>query len=240
MSHASKARATVSHLHMTLPFFLGVVGACAVGFMLTTPASAAGAILMGITMCLTLTLDGKYNPIVDTFHVFTLLGLACLFVPPLVVLILHYYISILVLSRTFSLRAFCAGVIGLCLSGLAAMGVCHFMGRGELIAWWWEGLTSLRLTAGERDYLSLGPWIGIPWAVLVLLTLWCGVGYYVRGRMRDKIRVRTLYALLFWQAILLTLVVVILPCEATTLLAPMVMAAAPVAVHRLSLRGTRG
>ncbi len=212
---------------------LFIFSAACLGFLHPWQPAIMAAFFLTASMYLLFNVDRRASLVVDTFHVFLLLGAACLFVPQLVVLIPFYYISVALLGHPFSFKAFCAGIVGLMLAAGIALCVCYLADKLSLAESWWTGLTSLRAWSVE-GYLRADLLVLACWAIMILLTLWCGI-YYINNRNKDKLRVRARYLFLFVQAIVLALVVALQPQYAHSLLAAMMVSLAPIAAHYFTL-----
>ncbi|MCD8266977.1 MAG: hypothetical protein LUC33_07480 [Prevotellaceae bacterium] len=212
---------------------LFIVSAATLGFLHTLQAANIAAFFLAASMYLTFGVDRRSSLVVDTFHILFLLGVACLFVPQLVVLIPFYYICVALLGRPFSLKTFTAGIVGLVLAAGAALTVCYLTGRLDLARDWWEGLTGLSALSVE-GYLRGDLLVLTCWAIMMVLALWCGI-YYLSNRTKDKIRVRARYLILFVQVFLLALAVALQPQYAHCLLGAMMVSLAPIVAHYFTL-----
>ncbi len=216
-------------------FFL--LSASCLGFMHPWRTSTIAALSVTTSIYMVFKVSQKNDVVIDTFHIMLLLGLACVFVPQLVVLLLFYYWFIYLMSHTLSFRAFWAGIIGFVMPGCAALGICDLTGNLNM-AWEWYGSLVSFTPIQPESYCGIDVLMAGCWAVLVLLTLWCGV-YYANNRQRDKTKIRTLYQILYALAFVLILMVALQPHLADSLFPVMLVSVSPMVAHYFSLSETR-
>ncbi|MCD8302716.1 MAG: hypothetical protein LUC44_06830 [Prevotellaceae bacterium] len=215
---------------------LYILSAACMGFLHPWQPATAGALSLIAAMYLTFGVDRRKNHIVDTFHIMAFVGIACVFLPQLVVLLPLYYIFVIVLLRSFSSRVFLAGVVGFALPCCAALGVCRLTGGMALAEAWRTSLVTFYPIRAD-SYLGIDPLVACLWAAVLALALWCAV-YYIAASHRDKIRVRTLFFVLLSQAAVITLLAGLQPQHAHSLLPAMMVSVSPLVAHYFTLSDT--
>ncbi len=214
-----------------------IVSVACMGFLHNWQPSTIAALCLVAGEYIILKADMRKSQITDTFHIFLSLGLGSLFVPQLAVFVPFHYWSIILMSRRFSLRAFWAGVIGLALPLLVAVGICHTMGRMDIPMEWYAKIITIHPLASS-NYLSIDEPVALCWAMLLLLTLWCGI-YFWGNMYRDKPRVRTLFRVIYMQTLVIAALAALQPQHACALLPAMMVSTAPIAAHYFTLSDTR-
>ncbi len=215
---------------------LYILSTACLGFLHPWQPATAGALSLIAAMYLTFEIDRRNNHIVDSFHIMLFLGIVCIFLPQLVVLLPLYYMFIIVLLRTFSFRAFWAGVLGFALPCCVALGACRLTGNMVPAEAWRASLVTF-YPIGASSYLGVDPLVACCWAAIVLLTLWCAV-YYISTSRRDKIRVRSLFFILLSQTAVITLLAGVQPQHAFSLLPAMMVSVSPLVAHYFTLSDT--
>ncbi len=177
--------------------------------------------------------DERKSPVNDTFHILLLLGVASLFVPSLVVLVPFFYCFIITMLRTYSLRAFFAGIIGLALPAGVALGIAYLTGNLSAINEWMDSLTDLR-ALHVPSLAEVSSPRALCFISLTLLTLWCGL-WFLGNMYRDKLRIRTIYRIIYTQALVLIIVVALQPHLVAILLPTFLVIVSPIVGHYLTL-----
>ncbi len=177
--------------------------------------------------------DERKSPVNDSFHILLLLGVASLFVPPLVVFVPFFFCFIIAMLRTYSLRAFMAGIIGLALPAGAALGIAYLTGSLSAIDEWTGSLTDLR-ALHVPSLAEVSSPLALCFVALALLTLWCGL-WFLGNMYRDKLRIRTIYRLLYTQALVLIIVVALQPHLVALLLPTLLVVVSPIVGHYFTL-----
>ncbi len=212
---------------------LFMLTSAAAAFMHELSHSSVAALCLAVAIFLTLRIDMGRTYVVDTFHVMLFLCLAALCVPELVAVVPLFFIYIGVMRRAMSLRALCAGLIGLALPLLAFWAI-------EL-----EGLPNLGIKISilwRQDILRLEPlsveaWQGTP------LSVWIGIAalsivsavHYAAHVFADKVRTRTLMQILYVQTTAMILLAALKPAAAERLVAPALVSFCPLVGHHLTL-----
>ncbi len=212
-------------------FFLLAMG-CICCLHVWQPSTIAALCIAG-SEYLIFKADERKSPINDTFHVLLLLGVASLFVPQLVVLAPFFYCYIVTMLRSFSLRAFFAGIIGLVLPFGVALGVVYLADMFSLANEWYASLTDLRALHIPVRTEIVSP-ISVCFIAITMLTLWCCL-WFLNNMYRDKLRVRTIYRILYTQALVLFIVVVLQPHLVGVLFATMLVTISPMVGHYFTL-----
>ncbi len=216
---------------------LFIVSAACLGFMHDWQPTTIAALCLVAGEYMILRADRRKSHIADTFHIFATLGLGCLFVPQLAVLAPFYYWFIVLMLRSFSFRAFWAGVIGLTLPGLVAAGICLATERTAAVAEWCADLITL-YPIDPDNYLGVDQLTAGCWIALAALALWCGK-YFANKIYHDKARVRSLFQIIYMQTAIVAIVAGLQPQHAPDLLPAMLGSTAPCAAHYFTLSDTR-
>lgn len=148
----------------------------------------------------------KVRPEGEIFHAFLFQGLASLIFPPMLVVCLGYYISMMFQLRNFTFRTFAAGLLG------------------ALLPYWFYAAFSLWNGTIDTAFVYLYDWFlpRIPDYSVVSRDQWITLGvigffsltafiHFFRTAYDDKIRTRMLFYVLATQQILIILGIVLLP-----------------------------
>ena len=178
----------------------------------------------------------EHQPVVDIFHSFLLLGLACLYLPQMICLLPFYFWYLIVFLRALTFRGFWAGIIGFLLPGWFVINICFFTNRMALVTGWMNDLTTLQSLC-MAGYVAIPPHTRICWAFVIGLSLWCGI-YYLLNSYNDKIRTRMLHYILIMQSSLIFLMAALQPHLAEKLLMTMMVCCITCIAHYFTLTRT--
>ncbi len=212
-------------------FFILATGS--IGCLHVWSPSTIAALCIAGSGYIILKADEHKSPVNDTFHILLLLGVASLFVPQLVVLVPFFYCFIITMLRTFSLRAFMAGIIGLALPAGAALGIAYLTGSLSAINDWIGSLTDLR-APHVPSLAEVSSPLYLCFIALTLLTIWCGL-WFASNMYRDKLRIRTIYRILYTQALVLIIIVALQPHLVAPLFPTLLVCVSPLIGHYFTL-----
>ncbi|MBR1713196.1 MAG: hypothetical protein IJ722_07315 [Alloprevotella sp.] len=177
----------------------------------------------------------RERPEADAFHAFLLLAVGSFFFPPMILLGVLYFLSMLVQLRSLTWRTFTAGIFGILLP--AAFYAAWVIGRQETAT----ALDFLQpyLHPTMPDYTAIPVWQLVNAGFLALLAL-LGLLHYYRTNFNDKIRVRMCYYAIIMQEVALLAALCLLPEHFTQVFALLILNSAPLLGHYFALaRGGR-
>lgn len=179
----------------------------------------AGAILMAhlsLRMCYKIE-----QPVVDTFHAFFFLGLACIATPWLLLLIPFFLCYLGVVMRDLTWRSFWAGFMGVLLPYAAITGISIYLDNYvyfDSVCYAFTAKPMLLVIATSAypftyflEYiLSLSVWQIITWVTYTLIGIF-GIRHFFKTRYRYKIRERLLTNIEVYDSIAIWLLLLIFP-----------------------------
>lgn len=166
----------------------------------------------------------------EIFHAFLCIGLGSLFFPPIVAVAPFLYFSMIVQMRSFCLRSFLAGLLGLLLPYWAYMGWAVWNNRLDEALSLAEGY----LTVPSPDYSVVGLHERVSLAFVLVLALF-SVVHYLRTAYNDKIRTRMFFYVLIIQVVLLASMLAVVPQWHVMILRLLLVPASPLIGHYLAL-----
>ena len=164
------------------------------------------------------------------FHAFAMLAVAAVFHPLVLIMVPVYYISLIVHFRSFSTRAFLAGLIGLSVPMWFMLAYHIWQGRLDE---WWESITSIGLPA-LPDYSALTVGEAATCAFVLLLGLTALV-HMLRTAYNDKVQTRMTFYFLCVQEAVLMLALALQPHDAHVWLRLLIINSAPLVGHYFAL-----
>ncbi|MCF0198668.1 MAG: hypothetical protein HUK02_05000 [Bacteroidaceae bacterium] len=176
------------------------------------------------------------QPVVEVFHTFLLLAVACLCLPQTLFVVPFYYWHLAVFLRAFTFRSFLAGLMGFLLPALFVG--CYCLLREDptfLLAWWDQWNTLVPIAPQNYQQWALPELLTLCFCAVVVV--WCLLMYFTH-RYDDKIRTRMLYYIYIFQTVVLLAVMVLQPQYALELLPMMLVCATPVVAHYFTLTTT--
>lgn len=164
------------------------------------------------------------------FHAFLFAGVGSIFFPPMLILALLYYFSMLVQLRNFTWRTFMAGVLGM------------------LLPYWLYTAYAIWSNHLDTAFLYLLPWISyhVPDYSSIALSQWVTVGtlgllslfalvHFFHTAYNDKIRTRMFFYVIVTQEIMLSAGLLLLPQFYEVQLALFIANSAPLLAHYYTL-----
>lgn len=166
----------------------------------------------------------------ETFHAFLCIGLGSLLFPPIVVVVPFLYFSMILQMRSFSLRSFLAGCLGLLLPYWMYMGWAVWHNRlDEVLA-----MAGGYVRAPSPDYAVIGLHERVSLVFVIALVL-ISVVHYLRTAYNDKIRTRMFFYVLIIQVFLLISLLALFPQWHSPVLRLLLVPASPLIGHYLAL-----
>lgn len=164
------------------------------------------------------------------FHAFLFAGIGSIFFPPVLIMALLYYFSMLVQLRNFTWRTFMAGVLGV------------------LLPYWLYVAYAIWSNHLDTAFLYLLPWVNyqLPDYSSIALSQWITVGtlgllslfaliHFFHTAYNDKIRTRMFFYVIVTQEIVLSAGLALLPQFYDVLLALFIANSAPLLAHYYTL-----
>lgn len=204
--------------------------------MLVCPALHEFSLSMAVVTCLIVCfflLFGSYQELHAEgriFHAFLFLGLGSMLFPPVLVLCLAAYVSMIFQLRTFTWRTFMAGLFGV------------------MVPYWFYAVWAVWRNQIDTAFLYLVPWftpqlpdygvLTLPQLVTVgvlgFFTL-IAVAHFFHTAYNDKIRTRMLYYVLYTQGLFVFVGLLCLPQYFEQQLRLFILCAAPFIAHYYTL-----
>lgn len=166
----------------------------------------------------------------EIFHAFLCIGLGSLLFPPIVVVVPFLYFSMIVQMRSFSLRTFLAGCLGLLLPYWGYVGWAVWHNRLDEVLNVVEGY--VRVSCPDYSVIGLHEWVSLSFVGALLLF---SIIHYLRTAYNDKIRTRMFFYVLIIQVLLLVSMLLLFPQWNTVLLRMLLVPASPLIGHYLAL-----
>lgn len=181
-------------------------------------------------------MDGVGNTVIHTFHIFVVLGMACLFSPYYIWYGLILYWHIAVTFRKLTFKGFFAGLIGLATPIWVALCTCLIIDKWSMVVAWWHELAKFQPITGEA-FARLDTGVLVCWGFLTVI-LAAGSVYYLLNSYEDKVRTRHLIYMLMTQSAFTLALAALQPHWAPGLLPAMVVSVALLPAHYLTLQRT--
>jgi len=166
----------------------------------------------------------------ETFHAFLCIGLGSLWFPPIIAVAPFLYFSMIVQMRTFSLRSFLAGCLGLLLPYWGYVGWAVWHNRLDEVLDVMERY--VRMPSPDYSVIGLHEWVSL--AFVVALALF-SIMHYLRTAYNDKIRTRMFFYVLIIQVFLLISLLMLFPQWDAAILRMLLVPASPLIGHYLAL-----
>lgn len=201
---------------------------------------SAGAILLAhlsLRMCYKIE-----QPVVDTFHTFFFLGLACIVTPWLLCLIPFFLCYLGLVMRNLTWRSFWAGFMGIMLPYAAIAGICVYIGNYayfDSVRYAFKVRPPLAVIATSAypltyflEYIcSFSVWQVVTWVAYTLVGVF-GIRHFFKTRYRYKIRERLLTNIEVYDSIALWLLLLVFPLHYPSLIGGLAVSLSPLLYKR--------
>lgn len=201
---------------------------------------SAGAILLAhlsLRMCYKIE-----QPVVDTFHAFFFLGLACIVTPWLLCLIPFFLCYLGLVMRNLTWRSFWAGFMGIMLPYAAIAGICVYIGNYayfDSVRYAFKVRPPLAVIATSAypltyflEYIcSFSVWQVVTWVTYTLIGIF-GIRHFFKTRYRYKIRERLLTNIEVYDSIALWLLLLVFPLHYPSLIGGLAVSLSPLLYKR--------
>lgn len=201
---------------------------------------SAGAILLAhlsLRMCYKIE-----QPVVDTFHAFFFLGLACIVTPWLLCLIPFFLCYLGLVMRNLTWRSFWAGFMGIMLPYAAIAGICAYIGNYayfDSVRYAFKVRPPLAVIATSAypltyflEYIcSFSVWQVVTWVTYTLVGVF-GIRHFFKTRYRYKIRERLLTNIEVYDSIALWLLLLVFPLHYPSLIGGLAVSLSPLLYKR--------
>lgn len=201
---------------------------------------SAGAILLAhlsLRMCYKIE-----QPVVDTFHAFFFLGLACIVTPWLLCLIPFFLCYLGLVMRNLTWRSFWAGFMGITLPYVAITGICVYIGNYayfDSVRYAFKVRPPLAVIATSAypltyflEYIcSFSVWQVVTWVTYTLIGIF-GIRHFFKTRYRYKIRERLLTNIEVYDSIVLWLLLLVFPLHYPSLIGGLAVSLSPLLYKR--------
>lgn len=201
---------------------------------------SAGAILLAhlsLRMCYKIE-----QPVVDTFHAFFFLGLACIVTPWLLCLIPFFLCYLGLVMRNLTWRSFWAGFMGIMLPYAAIAGICVYIGNYayfDSVRYAFKVRPPLAVIATSAypltyflEYIcSFSVWQVVTWVTYTLVGVF-GIRHFFKTRYRYKIRERLLTNIEVYDSIALWLLLLVFPLHYPSLIGGLAVSLSPLLYKR--------
>lgn len=177
------------------------------------------------------------DSVLNTFHSFTLLSIAIILVPQLVVMVPLYYWYLLIFMRSVTWRSFWAGILGLLLPVWFLVIGSFIVDRMDIVMERISELVTIQpLTSG--NYTSLSAVQLINGAYVMLLSA-VGIINYLVNYYDDKIRTRMILYIYVMQSVCVFVLILLQTRLYDVLLPVLWLNVCPLVAHFCALTGSR-
>lgn len=200
----------------------------------------AGAILMAhlsLRMCYKIE-----QPVVDTFHAFFFLGLACIVTPWILCLIPLFLCYLGLVMRNITWRSFWAGLLGIALPYTVITGICIYLDNYayfDSVRYAFTAKPMFLVIATSAypftyflEYIySFSVWQAVTWIVFTITEIY-GVHHFFKTRYKYKIRERLLTNIEVYDSIALWLLLLIFPHHYSSVIGGLAVSISPLLYKR--------